>query len=239
MKILFLGFFNIDIECLYDDYKFLRNCGPYAFFSKYVSPLNKKNNEKLHKGEIQLADTDKYEKHRKHFNFEGGPLVGIKSLLYNLDIRNDIDIKISNEITNGFDFYYIHDLNDNLKKAISNNKKILKNKLIYSHHIKKEDYNKNIKYTFWSHSSCNNAPYYLPYPIHKTLYQKYPLEEISNDRNKILIFTKKNGHNKKLGKILLNQEKEIINFFNKHNYECLSLSYLGSNTIRLFVLQNV
>lgn len=227
MKILFLGFFNTNTECLYGDYKFLRNCGPYAFFSKYICPLNKQNNEKLHKGEIQLAYTNEYEKHRKHFNFEGGPLVGIKSLLYNLDIRNDIDIKISNEITDGFDFYYIHGLNNNLKKVINNNIEMLKNKLIYSPHINKKDYNNNIKCTYWTHSSCNKAPYYLPYPIHKTLYQKYPLEKISNKRNKILIFTKTNSLNKKLGQILLNQEKEIIKFFSKYNYECLSLSYFN------------
>ncbi len=226
MKILFLGFYCVDCECLYGDYNFLRDCGPYAFFSKYVSPMNKQKCDKLHKGEIQLAHTE-YEKYRKHFNFEGGPLVGIKSLIYNLSLHNNINIKIANKIEEGYDFYYIHNINDNLINDINDNKLIINNKIIISHHIDKNNLNKlkNIKYKRWTHSNCNKSDFYLPYPIHKTLYKIYPLISINKNKNKILIFTKKNCKN--LRKILLKQEKKIKLFFNNNNINCLSLSYFN------------
>ena len=57
MKICFLGFHHVETECLFGEYNFLRNCGSNAFFSKYISPLNKQKNEDLHRGIIQLAGT--------------------------------------------------------------------------------------------------------------------------------------------------------------------------------------
>lgn len=80
MKILFYGFLNENIECIYGDYSFLRDCGPYAFYSKYMPhPPGIIVDDNLHLGKIKLAWNKTYEKHRKkYFKFEVGPLVGIK-----------------------------------------------------------------------------------------------------------------------------------------------------------------
>ena len=228
MKISFLGFCNSDIECIHGDYKFLRNCGSNAFYSKYCSEMNKDNDEKLHRGEIQLAGTE-HEKNRKHFNWEGGPSVGIKALLYNLSIRDDVQISVSNHVEGSYDYYYVHYLPTELKKALLRNKDIIDNKLIFSIHFPLSELNdfKNIKYKRWSHTSCENpsADCYLSYPIHKTLYEQYPLTRINNNRDKILIYTKRSSPNRGLYHLLNKQKRKIVNFFNKNNYECLSLDY--------------
>ena len=232
MNIIFLGFFGDLVECLHGEYNFLRNCGPYAFYSKYISPLNQHQDEKLHRGEIQLAHTE-HEKNRKYFNFEGGPFVGLKSLLYNLSLEKYINIYTTNECKKleKYDFIYVHWLTDDLaKKLIQFGNNILDNKLIISSHNKIElinKYFKTIKYKYWSHSSRVKADYYLQYPIHKTILDQNSIDCINMEREyDILIYTKLNGHNKKFKKDLFNNLDKIQKYFSSKNIKTCHLSYI-------------
>lgn len=238
MKILFSGFLNENIECVYGDYNFLRDCGPYAFFSKYTEhPPGITIDDKYHKGFKNLRKEIKYNKYNKYFKFEGGPLVGIKSLIYNLSLRSNFEIEVSNDLSkfkkniNEYDFLYIHSLNESLKKEILELGNKLDNKLILSLHVFTVDKNicnqlKNLKFIKWSHNINKPANYYLPYPIHKSLYHKYPLDIINKNRkNKIMIYTKVSSSNKNKIQELIKKRDLIKKYFNKNNYECNLFCY--------------
>ena len=207
------------------EYSFLRNCGHWGYISKYMYP---NISDEWHLGnKVKVCGNEKKYKNYKKL-WEGGPCVGIKALIYNLSIRDNFYIEISDKIIEGFDFYYFHDTLPNLNRlTINNTKFIFSPHCVNSHKLNKNLLNKlNIQYIKWVHSYASNrhkdAQYYLPYPIHKTLYEKYPLKNISNG-NKILIFTKTNSLNRNLN--VMDQSKKIIKYFNNNNYECISLGY--------------
>lgn len=249
MKILFYGFLNENIECIYGDYNFLRDCGPYAFYSKYMPhPQGIIVDDNLHLGKIKLAGNKTYEKHRKkYFKFEGGPLVGIKALIYNLSLRNDVEIEVSNDLTSfkndekQYDFIYIHSLNNNLKNNLLGLQNILlNNKLILSLHVHIVDKNicnelnsKKINFIKWSHNKNNPSNFYLSYPIHRTLYEKHPLNNINTNReNKILIYIKLNSKNKDKKINLFSKKDKIINYFLKKGYNSEIVNYTSGGFTR-------
>ena len=225
IKILFLMAAKL-AEYKNGEYSFLRNCGHFGYISKYTYP---NISDELHLGnKVKVYGNKKYENFK--ICWEGGPDVGIKALIYNLSIRDNFYIEISDKIIEGFDFYYFHDTLPNFNKLTINN-----TKFIISHHAadiyecdKKSLNNLNIQYIRWDQIVRKDRPakYLLAYPIHKTLYEKYPLKNISNNnRNKILIFTKTNTKHKHLRNDLSNQSKKIIKYFNNNNYECISVVY--------------
>lgn len=209
------------------EYTFLRNCGHWGYISKYTYP---NISDELHLGnKIKAYGNKKYKNFKIYW--EGGPDVGIKALIYNLSLRDNFYIEISDKIIEGFDFYYFHNTLPNLNElTINNTTFIFSIHCLKYHKINKKLLdNLNIQYIKWAHSYAHNvrkdAQYLLAYPIHKTLYEKYPLKNISNNRNKILIFTKTNTKNKNLINKLSNQSKKIIKYFNNNNYECISVVY--------------
>lgn len=246
MKILFYGFnsSNENIECIYGDYNFLRDCGPYPFYSKYMPhPPGIKVNDNYHLGKIKLVGNKTHEKYRKYFRWEGGPLVGIKALIYNLSLRNDIEIEVSNDLINfknnskQYDFVYVHCIDNNLKCNLLNTiheiNYELNNKLILSLHVITADKkicdelnSKKINFITWSHNKNKPSNFYLAYPIHKTLCEKYPLSVINSNRNnKILIYTKVNSKNKnKMNNLLIKKDK-IINYFKNKGYSSETVCY--------------
>lgn len=234
-KILFSGFTREQIECVHGDYKFLRNCGPNAFISKYRNkPLGTFVTNDMHMGITKLKDSP-FEKFRKHFCFEGGPLVGIKALLYNLSLRDDIHIEIThkfpilnNDNIDSFNYYYVHSMDNVIKQNILKNGSKLDNKLILSLHISQDDCNdlKSIKYIKWSHNSNTPAKFYLSYPIHKTLIEQYPLKKINIKRDKEILLYFKRVHKFKYLKEQFNQkQKLIIQYFNNKGYKTHIFNY--------------
>ena len=228
-KILFLmsGADPFYQELKNGEYSFLRNCGHWGYISKYTYP---NISDEWHLGnKVKVCGNEKkYKNYKKQW--EGGPAVGIKSLIYNLTTRDNFYIEISDKIIEGFDFYYFQDTPPNLNQlTINNTKFIFSPHCVKSHKLNKNLLNNlNIQYIKWFHSYTSEhnevAQYYLAYPIHKTLYEKYPLKNISNNRNKILIFTKTNCKNRNSN--VMDQSKKIIKYFNNNNYECISLGYM-------------
>lgn len=233
LKILFIGFPNENIECIYGDYKFLRNCGNNGFISKYWNkPPGTFVTGDMHKGITQLRASP-FEKFRKHFCFEGGPLVGIKALLYNLSLRSDIEIKVTNEFpildgNNDYDFYYIHIINDKIKQDILKNGNKLDNKLVLSLHLDSKIYNElnRIKYIKWSHNSNRPAKYYLSYPIHRTLYDTYPMRKINTSRsNNVMLYMKRNTQNRHLKSKINSVKPKIVKYFSDNGYTVHTFDY--------------
>tara|TARA_B100000902_G_C27260137_1_gene890221 strand:+ start:472 stop:1557 length:1086 start_codon:yes stop_codon:yes gene_type:complete len=211
----------------------LRNCGWGGFLSKYNYPFI--DDDRLHLGIEVIRNNPKYSKYQRYIDWEGGPDVGFKGLLYNLrELGHEIEVK--EKIEPGFDYYipwYITSkkLSAALTKFVEN-RDIINDKIVFtvnSSHIdtirtflKKN----NIKFQYWAHSIFK-ADFYLAYPIHKLFYTQYPLDVINSSRNSILVYTKTNGLNRRLQHTLVQREQEITGFFNKHNYDVLSISHFG------------
>lgn len=233
LKILFIGFFNENIECIHGDYKFLRNCGNNGFISKYWNkPPGTFVTMDMHRGITQLRGSP-FEKFRKHFCFEGGPLVGIKALLYNLSLRSDVEIKLTNTFpdlnkNDDYDFYYVHQMNDNIKQNILKNVSKLDNKLVLSLHLDDKYYGAlhRIKYIKWSHNSNKPAQYYLSYPIHRTLCDTYPLRKINTSRgNDILLYMKRNTQNRHLRNKMISIKPKLVKYLNDKGYTVHMFDY--------------
>ena len=168
---------------------------------------------------------------QKYKNFEGGPDVGIKSVLYNLSIHKDYNISISNDLNNidKYDYIYVFSLNDKLSNNLLNNLLNLDSKLNERIIIGVGILNKKIldKFKNWSHSPCYPATVYIPYPIHQTIYDNNPLNKIENNRDiDIFIYTKTNSIFKIYKNDLFNKEQIITKYFQSKNLVCKNLSYL-------------
>lgn len=233
-KILFVGFIREAVECIHGDYKYLRDCGNNGFISKYWNkPPGTFVTADMHSGITKLKGSP-FEKHRKHFCFEGGPLVGIKALIYNLSLRPDIKIELTNDLsildgaTYDFDFCYVHMINDHIKKYIIRNSSKFNNKLILSLHLDQKDYNdmKCIKHIKWAHNSNHPSNYYIAYPIHRTLYEKYPLKKINASRDKeILLYFKRDSKHRHLKDKMILKKKYIEKYFNENGYKTHIIDY--------------
>ena len=211
----------------------LRNCGPGGFLSKYNYPFI--DDERLHLGVEVIRNNPKYSKYQRYIDWEGGPDVGFKGLLYNLRELGH-EIVTTNKIEPGFDYYIPWYIYKNLSTALTKfveNKDIINDKIVFSPQnipnidtIRTIFEKNNIKFRLWVHS-IYTADFYLAYPIHKLFYIQYPIDVVNSNRNSILVYTKTNGLNRRLQHTLVQREREITGFFNKHNYDVSSISHFG------------
>ncbi len=164
----------------------LRNCGWGGFLSKYNYPFI--DDDRLHLGIEVIRNNPKYSKYQRYIDWEGGPDVGFKGLLYNLRELGH-EIVTTNKIEPGFDYYIPWYISKNLSTALTNfveNKNIINDKIVFSTQnvpdietIRTIFEKNNIKFKFWAHSIFK-ADFYLAYPIHKLFYTQYPLDVINS-----------------------------------------------------------